>query len=492
MLLACCAVTLCAVADEKISGAEEATDSLEEKISVAEEEKISVAEEATDSLEEEQTCDKNGDGAAESCAGRQEQSRPSIASLQSLCTIDVVHVAEMNPERFGREYYLQKPVIVTGVPVPQAAENIWDINYMRKNYGSVVVGVGSSRTITKMGGTGRIEAKLGDVIETMEKHKEKDGDLDMYAFDRDSKLFNEAPELLTSVQDLAATVFGEKYAAQKKKKAKNIKSVWSRYFSLGGLGSGVHSHHHGDGWAYVLSGRKRWFFHNASSLPRITYLGFISMRHWYSKGVYPHLRDDEKPLECVQGPGDLVYVPEAWWHATLNEGVPATLSFAAQRKKGVTYLQRTISRASDYKDMRGMNKKAIKLLRKFVKKNPINAEAWYMLGILYGRDRKRYLDRELEAKWRSYNLTDGRNCDVVNNFATALIHNQSLVKAERLIRDAIELCEWDDYLWSNLASVVYAQGRQKEALEAKYKSGNVSELWTHPIKVPIGSGEILL
>ena len=458
-------ITLCAATDENALAEEEATDSLEEE-----------------------SCENNGQGADGSCA----EQRPSIDSAQSICTIDVVSATEMNPERFVSEYYLQKPVIVKGVPVPQSAGNVWNTKHLLKRYGSVVVGVGSSRTITKMGGTGRMDAKLGDVIEALEKHTENDGDFDMYAFDRDSKLFNKAPELLTSMQDLASQIFGKKFAALNKKKSKNVKTVWSYYFSLGGLGSGVHSHHHGDGWSYVFSGHKRWFFHNASSFPRITYLGFIPMRHWYSKGVYPNLREDEKPLECVQGPGDLMYVPEGWWHATLNEGVPSTLSFAAQRKKGVTFLQRTISRASGYKSMRGKNKKAVQLLRKLVKKIPTNAEAWYMLGILYGRDRKRYLDRELEAKWKSFNLTEGRNCDVVNNFATALIHSKKLDKAESAIRDVIALCEWDDYLWSNLASVLHAQGRQEEAVAALEKSQNVSQMWTQPIKVPIGRGEMML
>ena len=38
------------------------------------------------------------------------------------------------------------------------------------------------------------------------------------------------------------------------------------------------------------------------------------------ESVYPTLADGDRPLECVQGPGDIVYVPSGWIHATVNIG----------------------------------------------------------------------------------------------------------------------------------------------------------------------------
>ena len=34
--------------------------------------------------------------------------------------------------------------------------------------------------------------------------------------------------------------------------------------------------------------------------------------------MYPTLAPGERPLECVQGPGDVVYVPAGWYHAVVN------------------------------------------------------------------------------------------------------------------------------------------------------------------------------
>ena len=61
----------------------------------------------------------------------------------------------------------EKPVLVTGVPVNESASKVWKTEYLLENYGSFSVGVGSSRTITKMGGTGRANARLGDVVEAL-------------------------------------------------------------------------------------------------------------------------------------------------------------------------------------------------------------------------------------------------------------------------------------------------------------------------------------
>ena len=397
----------------------------------------------------------------------------------------------------------------------ESASKLWNTDYLLENYGSFSVGVGSSRTITKMGGTGRANARLGDVVEALRTNLDHGGDVDVYAFDRDSPLFEEAPEFLESIKYLAANVFGEEYVladqelnaattgsgTYKDRKlpggqryrasSKLSASEWSHYLSMGGKGSGVHMHHHGDGWSYSFSGEKHWYFHPPNSLPLITHVGFMRMRYWVEKGVYPKLEDDEKPLECSQREGDLMYIPEGWWHGTINEGSPITLSVASQRRVGVTDLERRLAAASDAKN-KGKNNKSYKLLRRLLKDHPKNAEAWYILGIVSGRARKYHLDDELEAKQRAYELTRGRNCDVMNNLGSALVHHERYKEAESVLRDVMALCEWDDYAFSNLAATLFAQGKEEEAEKAFDEGKALSMKWNRPDMVSIGESQLML
>jgi len=40
---------------------------------------------------------------------------------------------------------------------------------------------------------------------------------------------------------------------------------------------------------------------------------------WYLE-VYPHLSKEQKPLECMLNPGEIIFVPSGWWHQVLNFG----------------------------------------------------------------------------------------------------------------------------------------------------------------------------
>ena len=74
-------------------------------------------------------------------------------------------------------------------------------------------------------------------------------------------------------------------------------------------------HVHGPVWNEVFHGRKRWFVYPPDFRPRFD--PDESQLHW-AENVYPTLQDHELPLECTCEPGEALYLPHDWWHATLN------------------------------------------------------------------------------------------------------------------------------------------------------------------------------
>ena len=95
-------------------------------------------------------------------------------------------------------------------------------------------------------------------------------------------------------------------------------------FGVGGSGSGVGFHQHGPVFLALLHGRKRWWLRDpALGRPRFT--TGASTVAWFRRtwlramgggsGAVPTGYDD-----CVQRPGEVLYLPDRWWHATLNVG----------------------------------------------------------------------------------------------------------------------------------------------------------------------------
>jgi hypothetical protein len=97
-------------------------------------------------------------------------------------------------------------------------------------------------------------------------------------------------------------------------------------FGIGNRGSGVQWHVHGPGFSEALHGRKHWVLYPPSSSSKTIaaaveedtnfyYDKDQSSRHWMEV-TYPIV--SPKPFECTLNPGDVIYFPNHWWHATIN------------------------------------------------------------------------------------------------------------------------------------------------------------------------------
>jgi len=89
--------------------------------------------------------------------------------------------------------------------------------------------------------------------------------------------------------------------------------------------TGIPFHQHHAAWLHVLHGTKLWHLYpptyTASSIPGSFDDGSnifrIGHSEWIAK-VLPTLNQTTKPLEYLQQPGETMYIPEGWWHATSN------------------------------------------------------------------------------------------------------------------------------------------------------------------------------
>jgi len=86
-------------------------------------------------------------------------------------------------------------------------------------------------------------------------------------------------------------------------------------FGIGNRGSGVQWHVHGPGFAEALWGRKHWILYPENQKPE--FHPDYTSRHWMEY-TYKTLDQKSLPFECTLEPGDIIYFPTEWWHATIN------------------------------------------------------------------------------------------------------------------------------------------------------------------------------
>jgi Cupin-like domain len=117
-------------------------------------------------------------------------------------------------------------------------------------------------------------------------------------------------------------LFGETYSSEWKELLSHyelppcqtcVRSLVALSFGIGNRGSGVQWHVHGPGFAETLWGQKHWVLYPPDEKP--DFHPDQTSRNWMEY-TYPAVR--KRPHECTLYPGDMIYFPNMWWHATIN------------------------------------------------------------------------------------------------------------------------------------------------------------------------------
>ncbi len=99
-------------------------------------------------------------------------------------------------------------------------------------------------------------------------------------------------------------------------------SVVLKQFTVGPKNSGSPPHFHGHAFNALVYGLKRWYLWPPSE----AYFAFSQAREWEQEYLGGH-HGEPRATVCVQGPGDVMYVPENWGHAVVNLADSVAIAF---------------------------------------------------------------------------------------------------------------------------------------------------------------------
>ncbi|KAI8517102.1 hypothetical protein Bbelb_056830 [Branchiostoma belcheri] len=235
----------------------------------------------------------------------------------SSCLIDRHYVDDVTPQMFRDNFRYKNPLIIRFRNGASGWVNTpdWGKRNLLEKHSGWTVRSGTSLDIVRNGGVGDNETSFYDFLSTMEGQKNEDPrqvyDSDFY---RDSRLDQTVnpPAFLSDLRDAVT-------------------------FTVGPSRSGAAFHTGTDGWSGLVFGRQRWFLYPPQLTPPGGFWPGFSVIDWFTD-VYPKLNDKKKPMECVLEAGEILYLPEGYYHSVLNIG--ETVSIKMTRKDASTNLGR--------------------------------------------------------------------------------------------------------------------------------------------------------
>lgn len=176
------------------------------------------------------------------------------------------------------------------------------------------------------------------------QHKELEP---LYGFDGDLFLMS-APELYQDYLDPGFLTQTDTHEDKSKELNRH-----RDFFVLGQAGTGLVMHRHWEAWNTVVHGKKHWFLYPPDITPPLQFPVTVSIQEWLST-IYPEIKRQAGggskqvplPLECTQHAGQLIYIPEGWYHATVN--LVETIGVARQIQHNMELPQPTLNASAMY------------------------------------------------------------------------------------------------------------------------------------------------
>nr|XP_046270395.1 jmjC domain-containing protein 8 isoform X2 [Scatophagus argus] len=212
------------------------------------------------------------------------------------CNIDVWDRSSLSHQQFIERYAYSRPVILRGLTDNTRFRSLCSKSSLLEQYGDRRVRLSTANTHSYR----KVDVPFQEYVDVLLRPQSADalGSDTLYFFGDNN--FTEWRSLFEHYEPPSYVL-------------PHTSGAYS--FGIAGPGTGVPFHWHGPGYSEVIYGRKRWFLYPPDQEPHFhpnrTTLSWVTE-------TYPHLPEDEAPLECTIRPGEVLFFPDRWWHATLN------------------------------------------------------------------------------------------------------------------------------------------------------------------------------
>lgn len=221
--------------------------------------------------------------------------------------IDRLHGLEEVLAQFRSAGGLARPAIITGLTDNRKVRKRWTPEFLRKDpHGREPVNVQQRYALSQTGGNTRMGADLPFTLgrfisEALPTYAGSPNP--PYVFDAKSFFASKGGvQLLRSFEVSPVLDFSKRYHLP------NAEYV----LALGGASTGIPFHYHPAAWLELIKGRKRWWVAPAGAKVQMDV---------YASPADSDMLAAENPEICafVQEEGDIVYVPDGYFHAVANE-----------------------------------------------------------------------------------------------------------------------------------------------------------------------------
>lgn len=236
----------------------------------------------------------------------------------SIDNIDRIDGDSLSYDDFSKNYgFPNKPVIIKNIASKWKSFDLWDRDYLINNYGNYLFKMGS------------IQSSLYDFFNYISKSIEE---RPAYLFDNE---FGENYPNLLDYYDVPS-YFKNDYFSLLDDYIHEYPRPSYRWILIGAKRSGSTFHkdpNSTSAWNACLRGRKKWIFYPPDKVPPGVFPSDdhfdvttpTSPLEWYLRFYHP----SKESIECIQYPGEIVYVPNGWWHQVINldETIAVTQNF---------------------------------------------------------------------------------------------------------------------------------------------------------------------